>query len=248
MSAPNKFGSQCLFYKTARGCRNGSNCPYLHDDAKTPRSNILCKWFQTDRGCTKGDTCYFRHEKGDKKDICPYGKLCRFVLIGKCRYIHQEEVKNNMDLQITNNSLTCTMCKCSTSSTSVTDTVEKPNPTNPVFERGLPNDVKKVTALVEHFLPLVVPRKKDKKMYATILAQYLLDQEAVVVFVKKFFELAEEDKANLLEYSSSYKDDRIGGGDVIGILVLSLFGFIRHEPLWKKNFKIILDACNQICG
>lgn len=97
-------GTKCLFFKTARGCRNGQNCRFVHesgDMSSASASMPLCKFYRTADGCRYGDSCYFRHDDptamlkdqmekkidnaGDtlqtkeKKEPCPMASLLEYM-------------------------------------------------------------------------------------------------------------------------------------------------------------------------
>ncbi|XP_053409317.1 uncharacterized protein LOC123561321 isoform X2 [Mercenaria mercenaria] len=57
-------GTICRFYKTPRGCWNGDQCRFVHDDGlAVPSAMPRCRFYGTPEGCRYGDSCYFLHDE-----------------------------------------------------------------------------------------------------------------------------------------------------------------------------------------
>lgn len=65
----------CRFYNTPTGCRNGSDCKFIHwnENAGAPAvpieqkvavaaPKVPCKWLKTQGACRYGDSCWFSHD------------------------------------------------------------------------------------------------------------------------------------------------------------------------------------------
>ena len=55
--------SNCRFYGSMKGCKNGNQCPYNHSN---PNSVPLCRFIN---GCRYGRHCQYRHIDHDNKSF-----------------------------------------------------------------------------------------------------------------------------------------------------------------------------------
>ena len=61
----------CKFFSTSGKCRNGTNCPFSHEQPGNQKLNQPCRFlYQIPYKCSKGDLCHFEHDLSKFK--CPH--------------------------------------------------------------------------------------------------------------------------------------------------------------------------------